>query len=1108
MLLAKDLNGYQNLIKLISAPFETEAPALAIISIETVRKYKEGLIAMSACALGEFGKLVSDFVADRQVPEAFANAIQDNSESYQKLAQHVTIMRELFPDSFYVELIDNNLPEQRRLLPALVAAAQHFKLPTVASGDAHYLKADDAESHAVLMAIKNDMTLRDLSRRRQDVRFHVLSNEEVEAVYGAWPEAMANTLAIAEQCNLQFKFGQFYLPKFPVAPGETLEDAMEKLTWIGLDDRLAKLRPLYGERLNAELEEHYRERLRYELSIIRPMKFAGYFLIVQDFINWAKQQGIPVGPGRGSGAGSLVAYSLRITDLDPIENGLVFERFLNPERISMPDFDVDFCQDRRDEVIRYVIDKYGASNVAQITTFGKMLAKAAIRDVGRALELGYKRCDKIAKLIPNELGITLDDAISKEPRLGEEASADAVVADLLGFARKLEGLTRHSSVHAAGLVISDGPMVDYVPVYRTEGTGLITQYEMSHVEKVGLVKFDFLGLKTLTVIDRAVKIIHHLHDPDFSIETIPLDAKQVYKDISSAHTTGIFQLESTGMQQLVAKLQPNQFGDLVALVALFRPGPLGSGMVEDFIERKHGRAPIKYLLPQLEGILKETYGIVLYQEQVMQTAATLASYSLGEADLLRRAMGKKKPEEMAKQKSRFVDGSVKNGIPSERADEIFELLAKFAEYGFNKSHSAAYGLVSYQTAYLKTFYPAEYMAAIMTCDADNTDKIARYAEECRRLSLSLLPPSINHSTVEFSVPGGKAVRFGLGAIKGVGPSSLANLLAERDRNGTFTSMEDLAERVDLRKVGKKTMELLAQAGALDCFGLGRQKTIDGVDAAVRQSESLHGSQGQKTLFGLAPKSKKNRMAPDDNASKISESGSSGAQADSSLSMELLLAERKVLGVFLTAHPLDLFPQDMATFGRTRLKSIPNLEGKGKIAIPAFLAGIEERLSKKGHRLVFARLEDQETSIEALLSTRDGPPQYPPINTAVIMVGQVDKGYEPGTTRLRIERILPLEAVRRERVRRLTINLNTSGSETGNSESTANDRPTSALPSETLMSMRSALLDHPGKTAVQFRVRSESCEVAIEAEGFAIEMSDALLSRLRKIAPHLMMTYAT
>ena len=715
------------------------------------------------------------------------------------LNAHVAFMKDCYGDDYYIELIDNNLSMQKAMLPLLVELAHHYKLPIVATADSHYLNPEDDEAHSVLTSVKNDLKQSDIARRNKEAQFHVFTNDEMIDKYGRWSEALDNQSKIAEQCHVELTFGTYFLPKFELEGSEDINDALKRLSAEGLEDRLVTLRKQYGPEFDKEAEKAYWDRLDFEIGIIVKMGFPGYFLIVQDFINWAKDHDIPVGPGRGSGAGSLIAYALRITDLDPLKFNLIFERFLNPERVSMPDFDVDFCQERRDEVIQYVTRKYGADNVAQITTFGKMKAKAALRDVGRVLELGYSKVDRIAKLIPNELDITLKEALEREPRILEEAKKDDVIDKMVELALKLEGMCRHTSVHAAGVVISEGGMDNYVPVYKSEDGVLITQYEMKNAEKVGLVKFDFLGLKTLTVIQKAVKLIQKSKDPKFNIETIDIESKPVYDLVSSAASVGIFQLESSGMQALLSKLKPSRFEDIIAVVALFRPGPLGSGMVDDFIERKHGRQEIEYLHPNLETILDDTYGIILYQEQVQKIAASLASYSLGEADLLRRAMGKKKPEEMAKQKVRFISGCRKNKVDEAIAEELFDLMAKFAAYGFNKSHSAAYGLVSYQTAYLKAFYPAEFMAAIMTCDLDNTDKLVRYIEECRRMNFKIFPPDINRSKLEFDVPCEKAVGYGLAAIKGVGGASLEAIIKERETNGKYESLTDLAKRINLQK---------------------------------------------------------------------------------------------------------------------------------------------------------------------------------------------------------------------------------------------------------------------------------------------------------------------
>ena len=654
--------------------------------------------------------------------------------------------------------------------------------------------------------------------------------------------------------------GTYYLPTFDLGTGETEVEGLRRIAKEGLEARLEVLKELYGEKLNEERIKEYWERLEYELGVIIDMGFPGYFLIVQDFIHWSKEHDIPVGPGRGSGAGSLVAYALTITDIDPLPYDLIFERFLNPERVSMPDFDIDFCQWRREEVIQYVTRRYGKENVAQITTYGKLMAKGAVKSVGRAMGMGYLKVDNFTKLFPDELNISLQEALDKEPKLHEEMDKDDGLRQAVSEALKLEGLYSHTSVHAAGVIISDGAMTNYVPVYTVDGEVLITQYEMKKSEAVGLVKFDFLGLKTLTVVKKAVDLVRAQKNPDLNIEKIPMDDKRVYDMVSTGNTIGIFQCESTGMMQLIKKLRPDCFEDIIALVALFRPGPLGSGMVDDFVERKHGRQDVTYTHPDLEPILNNTQGLVLYQEQVQRIAVVLANYTLGEADLLRRAMGKKIAEEMEKQKARFLSGAADNKIDSEIAEAIFDNMAEFAKYGFNKSHSAAYGLVSYHTAYLKTHYPEQFMAAIMTCDLNDTKKVVRYIEDSQRMGIKILPPTVNRSELEFDVPEDKGVvGFGLSAIKGMGEASIAPLVEDRDANGPFKTLKDMAKRVNLSKVGKKTMELLSQVGALDEFGYSRSDLMKMVKEIVAYSQNIHEAknQGQRSIFDLAPPSEEN-----------------------------------------------------------------------------------------------------------------------------------------------------------------------------------------------------------------------------------------------------------
>lgn len=1082
VLLATSLKGYHSLCRLVSSAYldaETAAP-VPTISRAALQKHSEDLIALSSCLRGEFGCYLEILASKSAHP---LKELQEPSSELAPLVAaldaHVQLMREIFgPDSYYIELIDNNIPQQRRLLPLIAAAAAHYDLPLVASADSHYLGRDDSEAHAVLTAIKNDLTMSDLRKRIQTAEFHLFDNEEMGQRYAAWPEALANQKVIADRCQLEFKFGQYYLPRFPLPAGETEADGLRRLAQEGLEDRLTHLRVLYGKKLNAAREEVYKQRLAYEVEVIISMGFPGYFLIVQDFINWAKKQDIPVGPGRGSGAGSLVAYALRITDLDPLEFNLIFERFLNPERVSMPDFDVDFCQERRDEVIRYVTQHYGAENVAQITTFGKMKAKAALRDVGRVLQIGYGRVDRIAKLIPNELDIRLQDALDKEPRILEEAKKDDNIRRLLDLALKIEGLSRHTSVHAAGVVIADGGMQNLVPVYKAEDGSLITQYEMKNAEKVGLVKFDFLGLKTLTVIHRAVTLIRATKDAAFNIDTIDLERREVYDAISQAHSVGIFQLESSGMQALLKKLKPSRFEDIIAVVALFRPGPLGSGMVDDFIERKHGRQEIKYEHPQLEGILNDTYGIILYQEQVQKIAATLANYSLGEADLLRRAMGKKKPEEMAKQKARFISGCRENKVDERVADELFELMAKFAAYGFNKSHSAAYGLVSYQTAYLKTFFPEQFMAAIMTCDLDNTDKLVRYIEECRRLKFTLLPPDINRSLLEFDVPKAKTIGFGLAAIKGIGGSALDAILEARLADGPFRTLTELSKRVDLHRVGKKTIELLIQAGALDGFGQTRSHLMHILPEMVKFSEAHHGAKhrGQRLLF--------DDFAEDD--AKQVEIADWEARVDTQevalAPIDWFLKEKKLLGVFLTGHPVDCYGLDVKRFGQIKIQDIPKFLGKKGLFCVAFLSEVSERLTKTGKRMAYFHLEDETGAWEAVAFESELPAQRPEPNSMVVVQLGVQPSFDKTSINVRVEGIQPLETARKAAIKRVTIQL----------RSTLELSPTAFAKQKKLVHKIDQLLKaHPGSTALAVELAFEKAQVKIKAAQSSVELSDPL-----------------
>ena len=1035
VLLCKNLRGYKNLCKIVSSGYIDGLKDVPIVRTAKLEQWSGDMIAMSGDSLSELSFLVGLL---RHIRPEGALTFDSKNPSEQRIVaaikEHIDSVHAYVGDgNYYVELIDNRLEGQPKLMADLNELASYFLLPTVASADAHYLDPSFAMAQNVFVAIKAGLTFKQLRGRNRHARFHLLDNIEFIATYKKYPNAIANTLKIADECNVSFTFGKYFLPKFPLPEGVDEAGYLSELSEKMLEERLIYLSKIYGESFNEERKNIYRARLKYEISVIQSMKFPGYFLIVQDFINWAKNQGIPVGPGRGSGAGSLVAYALKITDLDPLRFNLLFERFLNPERISMPDFDVDFCQFRRGEVIEYVNQKYGRNQVAQIATFGKMKAKLAVRDVARVMEISYGRADKIAKLIPNkvlnenneEVEATIPLAMKAEPRLVEEAEKDSAIKEILNITAKLEGLNRQTGIHPAGIVMSDGPMDDYLPVFATEDGGLITQFEMKNAEKIGLVKFDFLGLKTLTTLDCAVKLIRATVDPEFDLSAIELEDKEVYKEISEANTTGVFQLEGDGMKKLVAKLKPSCFEDVIALVALFRPGPLGSGMVDDFVERKHGRQQIVYPLPQLEEILKETYGVILYQEQVQKTAVILANYTPGEADMLRRAMGKKIKSEMDQQKNRFLKGAAENQLDVEKSEQIFDLMAKFAEYGFNKSHSAAYGLIAYQTAFLKNKFPELFMAAAMTVDMDKTDKVISYAVDCKRMKMVVLPPNINESFLEFSSPTKNTVRWGLAAIKGIGASSVESLVCERKKNGAFLNLFDMARRVNLHgKVGKKTMELLIKTGAMDQFGMTRDHMMSIVGTLVKYSEThFHANKsGQKSVFDFGEEQDSQNLSTSQDAHPDWLGDPSKKHP---FTLEDLDEERKLIGLYLTGHPMDFYKADAKRFSKTTLAGahkFATVSGRDKIQIVAIFQGANIGIGKKDQRpRAFVALDDPSGTVEGMMFEKDIPLAFPVVGTPVWVQASIKKLPDGSLLRMKIERIMTLEEVRQQSVKSFTVN---------------------------------------------------------------------------------------
>jgi len=848
VLLAENETGYKNLSYLNSMGYLKGFYYNPRVDKNLLRERSEGLIAMSACLGGE----VAQTLAKHGVAQAEQVALE-----YQDI---------FGKGNFFLELMPTKTPEQQELNEGLVRMAAKLDMPLVATNDCHYINQADAAAHEVLLAIQTGKSLNDERRLKHTVdSYYLKPPSEMNSAFMDVPQALENTVAIAKRCNVKLKLGETFLPKYGVPEGHTLNSYIEAVVTKGLDKRFAHFAAL-GVAFDPD---KYRERCKVELAVIQKMDFSGYFLIVWDFIAWAKAHGIPVGPGRGSGAGSCVAWAMGITDIDPLEFKLLFERFLNPERISMPDFDVDFCMNRRDEVIKYVQEKYGRERVAQIATFHQLKARGVIRDIARAMEIPFAEADKLAKLVPEPVqgkSPPVREAIENTPELKQLYNESPMHRELLDIAAALEGLNRHAGMHAAGVVIAERPVWEYVPCFRGQNDEIITQFAMKEVEKAGLVKFDFLGLKTLTVIQTAVRLINEQRtargEPLFDESAIPKDDAGVYKMISHGDTTGVFQLESSGFREILKKLKPDCLEDIVAAVALYRPGPLEGGMVDDFIDRKHGRKKVEYPHPSLVGVLADTYGVIVYQEQVMQIAQVLAGYSLGRADLLRRAMGKKNKEIMDKEKAGFVDGATGLGVDPKVSDAIFELIAFFAGYGFNRSHSAAYGWVTYQTAFLKHHFPHEFMAGLMSCDADNVDNIVKFIAEARAMGLVVERPDVDESAADFTVTpregalGGKVIRFGLGAVKGVGSSAVDAVLEARTNGGAFNSVFDFCRRVDTQKCNRRVIEALVKSGAFDgasaTGGLHRARLLGALDAAMEQgaSEQRDRKSGQTSLFGL------------------------------------------------------------------------------------------------------------------------------------------------------------------------------------------------------------------------------------------------------------------
>jgi DNA polymerase III subunit alpha len=936
LLLAMNETGYRNLMLLVSKAYLEGFYYKPRIDMDLLRRHHEGLIATSGC----LSSMVCRAVVGGQVDAAW---------------RLVEEFKALFGDRYYLELQRHGIPDQDRVNAELLKMAADLRLPLLATNDAHYLEEEDHGHHEALLCIGTASSLDDPKRFRFDGQgFFVKSGEEMLELFHDHPSAVRNSMEVAERCELEIPMGAYHMPEFQVPAGTTREAVLERDALLGLRRHLG----LAPDEPFGPQHRAYVERMRYELRVINEMGFAGYFLIVADFIAYARDHGIPVGPGRGSSAGSLVAYGLGITGVDPIEYDILFERFLNPERISMPDIDVDFCMRGRDEVIRYVGGKYDGEGdegrrVSQIITFGTLQARAAIRDVGRVLGMPYGDVDAIAKLVPDALGITLEQALEQSPELRARAEADGQVARLLETARRLEGLTRHASTHAAGVVIGNAPLIELVPLYKDPRTGdVMTQYDWRCVERVGLIKFDFLGLRTLTVVADAEKLIRQGGFPDFRADAIPLDDEPSYDLLCRGDTEGVFQMESAGMTELVVKLKPRAFKEVIPLIALYRPGPLGSGMVDDYVSRKHGATKVEYPVPELEELTAETLGVIVYQDQVLQIANRLGGYSLGEADLLRRAMGKKKPEEMAQHRDKFVAGCVARGIDARKADQIFTLMAEFAGYGFPKAHSTAYALITYQTAYLKANHPREYLAALLSIEAGNHDKLARYIAHARARKIDVLPPDVNESARDFT-PVAEGIRFGLAGVKNVGEGAIEAILVERAEGGPFGSLFDFARRVDARKVNRRVVESLVKCGAYDSLEPNRAALWAALDAALESGAAAQRDReiGQESLFG-----------------GILE----GPAVDPALpeaahwtEQERLGFEKEVLGFYVTGHPLEAVAPALSRFADATATTCGERIGR-EVRVGGILTALRETRTRRGKVMAFGALEDLEGAFELVI----------------------------------------------------------------------------------------------------------------------------------------------
>ena len=993
LLLCKNLEGYRNLIDLVSTGYLDGFYYKPRIDKELLASKSKGLICTSACLRGDLNEAL----------------LGKGYEEGRRLAY--TYLDIFGKDNFYLEVQDHGLDLDKQLLPQVFRLSRETGIPMVATNDAHYLTKEDARAHEALLCIQTGKTLSDPNRMRFSTdEFYIKSREEMLTLFDGNAAPLNRTWEIAEQCNLTLDKVDDPFPAFEVPKGHSADTYFEWVARQGLEERKPELEALWAARRLKHEPTEYSDRLDHEIHTIQQMKYSGYFLIVWDFIRFARAEKIPVGPGRGSAAGSLVAYAMRITDMDPLQYGLLFERFLNPERISMPDIDIDFCMHRRGEVIQYVTEKYGREQVAQIITFNTLQAKAAIKDVGRVMDMAFADVDRLTKLVPNVLNIKLADALKQEPKLAAQAKSDPEIARLMETAQRLEGVSRNPSVHAAGVVIAPRPLRELVPLYKTAKDEIVTQYDMKSLDKLSLLKMDFLGLTTLTVIEETLRLLKENKDIELTPNQLPLDDEDTYSLLGKGLTSGVFQFESDGMRDILRRYQPERLEDLIALNALYRPGPIQGGMVSDFIDRRHGRKPVTYALPVLKDILEETYGVIVYQEQVMQIANRVAGYSLGEADLLRRAMGKKKAEEMAAQRERFLNGALEREYPKQKVIKLFNLMEQFAGYGFNKSHSAAYGFVAFVTAYLKAHYPIYFMAALLSSETNNTDKVVKYINECRDMSIEILPPDCNSSDWNFTPVGERAIRFGMGAIKNVGKNAVKAVMEAREKEGGFRSLYHFAESVDWTHVNKRMMDSAMKAGAFDSLGDHRAQLITALDRVVElgQKATRDRSTGQGGLFAAFAE----ESSPSDDALPETPEWSE---------KDKLAGEKEMLGFYVTGHPLNAYHEKINELASQDSTGLVGLDQGTQVALCGVLTTITRKRNREGRSWATATLEDLKGSIDLLVfanSYEDLSPQLEE-DKAVFLRGSL-RVEENAVPKVAVAEIVPLDNARISVPKQITV----------------------------------------------------------------------------------------